>query len=89
MASHFNVIDRIVARQVNDSDANRPVYANSVPMRIVAVWRADDNDYADEFESEIRMILQPRNEIASLHSDTFRFTLEKPKHRITVMIAGF
>ena len=31
----------------------------------------------------------PQNEQATIHSDTFHFIREKPKHRITVLIAGF
>jgi hypothetical protein len=91
LASHFNVVDRIVAKKPPPSgaDSNVPIIPSPPPLRIVAVWRADDDsDFEGIFQSEVIMRLMPKDEIGTLYSDTFSFLRERYKHRITVILGG-
>jgi hypothetical protein len=91
LASLFNVVDRIHAKRpapVNPGDST-PILLNAISLRIVAVWRAvGDGDFEGEFQSEVRMTLLPLNDVQILLSDTFRFQLDKSRHRIVIIIGG-
>lgn len=91
-ASHFNIIDRIIGTTktiAENPDKGSYFRANSLSVRVVAVWRADEeSDFEGNFQSELRMRLLPKNEDAILQSDLFVFLREKPKHRITIIING-
>jgi hypothetical protein len=91
MASHFNIVDRIVVMPDKpdplSGGAGPPV--TSIPLRIVSVWRAEEGDYEDEFEHEITMTLFSQPGTATLYSQPFRFLRDRPRHRTTVVIAGF
>ncbi|MFI5386509.1 MAG: hypothetical protein ACHQ50_10365 [Fimbriimonadales bacterium] len=71
------------------ADGNILIGVKSLSLRIVAVWRAnEDSDFEGSFQSEVKMRLLPKNEDATLLSDTFSFLRERYKHRITVIIGG-
>ncbi len=91
MASHFNVIDRIVATAPSqaDKEAGQPIYRISIPFRIVSVWRAEEGDFDGGFEHEMRITLFPKDETAVLLEGPFLFLRDKPRHRTTIVIAGF
>jgi hypothetical protein len=90
-ASLFNVVDRIMSKKPASAhaDSKGPIYLNAVPLRIVAVWcAAEDVDFEGDFQSEVRMLLEPQEQVGILSIDTIRFTREKPRHRITVVLSG-
>ena len=91
MASLFNIIDRI---SLKTTDAQKSeiglIGRTSPPIRIVAVWSASHaDDFEGEFISEVRMSLLPKNQEATLLSDSVRFTSAMPRHRSTVIVSGF
>ena len=49
---------------------------------------AEDADFEGDFQSEVRMLLEPQNQVGVLSVDTLRFAREKPRHRIRVIIGG-
>ncbi len=92
LASVFNIIDRIVAkkRRTGTTEDRDTVLAESLSLRIVAVWRTDEeSEFETDFESELRAILLPANQQVTLLADRFRFLREQPKHRITVIVGRF
>jgi hypothetical protein len=86
LASHFNVVDRIRVKRIAPDSG---FVVHSLPLRIVAVWRAEEEgDFEQEFESELRAILLPQHKEAVIGSETFRFSPEKPKRRFTLIFVG-
>ena len=90
MASHFNIVDRIVVMpdkpDASSGGAAPPV--TSIPLRIVSVSRRRGR-LRGRVEHEITMTLFSQSGTATLYSQPFRFLRDRPRHRTTVVIAGF
>ena len=63
-----------------------PRRRDRVPPRSIS-RKVEDADFEEDFQTEARIHLESENQVDMLMGDTFRFTQEKSRHRIAVIIA--
>lgn len=88
--SHFDVLERITFSKsqavVAEPSRKEVIPVQALPLQVVSVWLATEEDHGKDFEHEFvfRFSLENQDQIAG--KGTFRFT--KPRHRFTMNARG-